>query len=542
MKLNRDRQWHFGTFRSPTPDEPNYQEAMEFYAKRLADDPKLKKSIKKTKAQAFNIVHTQLKSGIGLLQDSELRFFYLEFNSRVWNHGFGALPSSFNVLEGFFKWRSKLFFFELFDEEEYLFSFFDFVDFITSKKCSESIVYFIEHVKDELIYSYNILNEVKEITFRTTDSKEYVIGGVSFVKRENEVFMLIIAGELVDTEEISKDLPGIGSATSSRSYIKPGKDRKSEAVRLFDKKDIWKVNIYLRIDLNSKTIDSRYIQKDVGDSFTTLTDDFIMLKSSIKDEMQLGELMKTQVQEIEKYDAIFEVAYKCLHLPEYFDFYDSEIVSEEHPTDLFNEKLRSTLLKNTINFNSNYFFKTKDVWVLDRDFVPKSGIFKVKQSELKIQKDGYWQKLGPGSAGKDKNGNTIHNRTWIEKTLSWYETTQSQEVEIKIPNITSVHSGYIYLLRNPSHELDLFKIGLTTKSVEERAKELSGTSSPDKFVIIHRWFVSDCVVAEKIIHQKLDIYRLNARREFFRIDLEKAIAVISPIIKELNKESVERQP
>jgi hypothetical protein len=311
---------------------------------------------------------------------------------------------------------------------------------------------------------------------------------------------------------------------------------------LFDKKDIWKVNIYLRIDLNSKTIDSRYIQKDVGDSFTTLTDDFIMLKSSIEDEAQLGELMKTQVQEIEKYDAIFEVAYQCLHLPEYFDFYDSEIVSEEHPTDLFNEKLRSTLLKNTINFNSNYFFKTKDVWVLDRDFVPKSGIFKVKHSELKIQKDGYWQKLEPGSAGKDKNGNTIHNRTWIEKTLSWYETTQSQEVEIKIPKITSVHSGYIYLLRNPSHELDLFKIGLTTKSVEERAKELSGTSSPDKFVIIHRWFVSDCVVAEKIIHQKLDIYRLNARREFFRIDLEKAIAVISPIIKELNKEPVEHQP
>ena len=53
-----------------------------------------------------------------LLQDNELRYFHDEYNDRTWKHGFGSLPSSFNVLEGFFKWNPKLFYFELIDEVE----------------------------------------------------------------------------------------------------------------------------------------------------------------------------------------------------------------------------------------------------------------------------------------------------------------------------------------------------------------------------------------------------------------------------------------
>jgi hypothetical protein len=78
----------------------------------------MEKEIEETYRNAYSIRYTQLKNGIGLLQDNELRYFHDEYNDRTWKHGFGSLPSSFNVLEGFFKWNPKLFYFELIDEVE----------------------------------------------------------------------------------------------------------------------------------------------------------------------------------------------------------------------------------------------------------------------------------------------------------------------------------------------------------------------------------------------------------------------------------------
>lgn len=536
MKKSIDRLRHFRTFRSPTPDDEEYKAVMDYIQKIIDKNPRKRKELNKTIKQASSIWYTQANNGIDLLQDKELRFFLNEFNDRTRKHGFGALPSSFNILEGFFRWNPELFYFELIEEEEHLFSLFDFFDFVTSENCSSSIDYFVDNVGDELIYTYNVINDVKEFTFSTSDSKEYVIGGVSFVKRENEVFMLLVAGEIGDTAEISKTLQNYNSRDNTKSYLKPADDLEKEAVKLIGKNDIWKVNIYVRIDLEKKTIDSRYIQKDTGYGFSTITDDYGMLELSIKDDKTLEKLMNSQSSEIANYEAIFEAAFSCLYLPEYFDFYDDFILPEEHPTNLFDKTLRKPLSKNVLRFNPNYFHKTKDVWVLDLNISPVSGKSILVRTELKIEKDGYWKQLEPGKVGLDKIGKEIHNRTWVEKTLSWQESTiTDKDIKITVPETISINKGYIYILRNPAHELDLFKIGLTTKSVEERAKQLSGTPSPDKFVIINRWSVNDCVLAEKLIHKKLDKYRLNPKREFFKINLEEAIKEISLIIEKINK-------
>jgi len=536
MKNSKDRLRHFGAFSSPTPDEAGYQSFKDFMKKNINNNSKKRKELNEKYREASSIWHTQYYNGISLLQDKELRFFLNEFNDRAWKHGFGAMPSSFNVLEGFFKWKPDLFYFELLEEEEHLFSLYDFFDFVTSKNCSNSIDYFIDNVEDELIYSYNVLNDIKELTFSTTDSKEHVIGGVSFVKRANEVFMLLVGGELGDTEKLSKNIPDYNASDKLRSYVKPSEELQKEAVKLLGHKDIWKVNIYARIDLEKKTIDSRYIQKDIGVGFSTITDDYGMLELSIKDKDKLKELLNSRATEIVNYEAIFEAAFSCLYLPEYFDYNDDFVLPEEHPTKLYNKTLRKPLFKNAPKFSSTYFNKVKDVWVLDKNIDPITGKTKLARTELKIEKDGYWKQLNPGQIGIDKNGNEIHNRTWVEETLSWQEkTTTKNDIEITIPSSTSINAGYIYLLRDPAHELDLFKIGLTTKTVEERAKQLSGTHSPDKFVIINRWQVADCVLAEKLIHQKLDNYRINPKREFFKISLEDAIKKISPIIDQINK-------
>lgn len=534
MKESSKRHLHYYFKGSPTPDDPGYDEAMAKTQRRIDGDPGFKKRMESMRKKAFSIAYTQSLNGLGFIQDDEIRYFQDEFNSRLWEYGFASMPSSFRVLEGFFKWRSDLFMFEIFEEVEHLFSLFDFIDFITSEKCTNSIEYFLDNVEDDLIHSYNILNEIEEITFKTSDSVEYVIGGVSVLKRGNEAYLLLIAGEKNDIDQINKEITELGEGMLGKSYIKPNETREKGAVTLLGKKDIWKVNLYLRIDLLTKTIDLRYIQKDQGDGFQTITDDLGMLKNSLHNSEELSEFMSNHVKEVEKYEAIFEVAYKCLHLPEYFNYFDANIKEEEHPTKLFPETLQKSPLKK-VSFNHSYFMKTRTVWVLDNNISGMSNEIILQNTELKVEKSGYWKQLPPGQIGVDKNGSPIHNRSWIEQTLTWYETETPKNVHVNIPGGISQNSGYIYIMRNASHALDIFKIGLTTKTAEERAGQLSATTGAvDKFLVIQRWKVHDCFLAEKLIHNALDKYRVNPKREFFKIEIEEAFPIISSIIKEIN--------
>lgn len=89
--------------------------------------------------------------------------------------------------------------------------------------------------------------------------------------------------------------------------------------------------------------------------------------------------------------------------------------------------------------------------------------------------------------------------------------------------------GYVYILANASYE-KLLKIGCTSKNPKERADELSahtGVASP--FLVIHERFVTNYVDAERAIHQELEEYRYQKKREFFSLSVKKAISVFDKI-------------
>jgi hypothetical protein len=533
MTSSTDRLKHFGQFSAPTPDSPLYESFKEFHKERLLRDPKAQKVSKEKYRDAVSIINTQLKNGAGLLVDTEFRYFLAEFNERIFQYGFGSLPSAFNILEGFFDWRKDLFLFEMFPEEDYLFSSFDFIDFVTSNRHSKSLDYLKDSIEDEVIYSYNVLNNPKEITFKSDNGNEFLFAGVSMVKRKDEIDLFIVAGEKCDVEEESKKLPSIDKADFNRSYIQPAEDRKREIVPLLNFKDYRKIFLYIRINLVTKTIDTRYIQKDDGNSFSTITDDYDMMVRSIKDEKKYKEYIQNSIKQINEYDPIFEVAYNCLYLPEYFNLNEDEIVIEEHQTELSKEKIKPSIFKKDKKFSSEHFLKIKDVWTLDKNNKGKSSTL-FSDDELKIETNGYWKNIEVGKRGKDKKGEVIHNKTWVDQTFSWYETSSPTINKTQI-STSSNKAGYIYMLHNPGHPVNLFKIGLTTKTVEERAKQLSGTPSVDKFLIAHSWLVNDCIVAEKLVHEALFKFRINERREFFQIEFSEALKIIGPIVDELSK-------
>lgn len=93
--------------------------------------------------------------------------------------------------------------------------------------------------------------------------------------------------------------------------------------------------------------------------------------------------------------------------------------------------------------------------------------------------------------------------------------------------------GYVYILMNASLN-ELLKIGQTTRTAEERARELSahtGVAAP--YCVVHAERVPDCHLAERLIHERLDQFRYSKKREFFDLPLAQALDELREIAEEV---------
>lgn len=96
----------------------------------------------------------------------------------------------------------------------------------------------------------------------------------------------------------------------------------------------------------------------------------------------------------------------------------------------------------------------------------------------------------------------------------------------------SKSQGVIYVLVNPSLE-GLIKVGYTTRTIEERVKELSSsTSIPTPFIPIYWRRVSEVEHLEKRIHTQLKSYGFSHGKEYFKVAPPIVIDLIISIIGE----------
>ena len=88
--------------------------------------------------------------------------------------------------------------------------------------------------------------------------------------------------------------------------------------------------------------------------------------------------------------------------------------------------------------------------------------------------------------------------------------------------------GIVYLLTNPCMP-GLVKIGMTTQEdIEKRMKELYTTGVPVPFECQFACKVNnkDCAKIEKALHTAFEPQRINKNREFFKINVEQAKAIL----------------
>jgi len=98
------------------------------------------------------------------------------------------------------------------------------------------------------------------------------------------------------------------------------------------------------------------------------------------------------------------------------------------------------------------------------------------------------------------------------------------------PSGSATGPGWLYIIRNPEIRGKL-KIGITRRTPEERARELSRASGVlGEFRVLESWRVSDPEEAERRIHDRLASKRAAANREFFRVSPDEAREQVKAVL------------
>ena len=90
-------------------------------------------------------------------------------------------------------------------------------------------------------------------------------------------------------------------------------------------------------------------------------------------------------------------------------------------------------------------------------------------------------------------------------------------------------AGFVYVLINEFMP-GIVKIGSTERNIKERINELSSTTGvPMPFTLKHYLMCENPVEIECLIHENFSQYRVNDKREFFKIPYESVISYMNTI-------------
>lgn len=516
----------------------------ERYAEQMKNNPNYEASIKKMWKKTKAIFKAQYENGIGFLTDETIRTFLLEYNKRNFENGLDSMPSSFNVMEAFFEHRPELAFFRLRDEKDHLFSVVEFFDFVTAPDQNNNTSDTLDYLEENIIHSYLAYDDLEDFTISSGLKGEYAIAGVSIVRHGTEVNMLLIAGKRADIEAETASLRNMEDikAGPGKQNIKPDPNLEMEAVRLQENTDFWKHLVLTRFDLADATQDVRYAMPDCGNSFLVVTDDVNpFLDKSGNVPLEHEDALKQSIERIKDYNSLFDVCKSLLLLPIFFWTNSERIKDERHPTKLLGSLNKPSWITKKKLLGPKERIVNRQVAVLHKKAGPIPSLSSCSiESEIKIQRAGFWKMLPANKVGNDKEGNPIHGRTWVQRTLSWIEEDASPTVvasknKMSLDFESSPNKGYIYVMRSASDKKNIFKIGLTRRTPDERSGEVSrGTGVPTKYLVVQEWEVRDCIVAEELVHSRLDMYRINSRREFFQAPYKVIREVVEDIVEKIN--------
>lgn len=546
MKDREQRLRSIGYWAIPPKWSPDYQRVIDFLDS--VQTPQTREYVKHAYEIASATVATTHLNGSGLPMSEAIRYYAGEYNGRDFSHGLWVMPTSFAFAECFFEYRPRLNYFKLRVERDYIFSFTHFIDWLTSVSEENTLERLSLHMDEGVIYSFNVSEHPKVFEFSMRCGHNLCVAGASLIRSGSEVAVLLLGGESGKEDDIEKyrnitNRPG-------KEQIKPDATLQFERVMLDGVSDHQRILAMTRFDLADKTSCFRYYAEDFGNKFLSYTDDIETLRlpdGAITEQLK-GAYEKWK-SALDERQTAFELCKTLMALPEFATVHSEITKLQSFETEL-KSKQKSLKHRKVIERAEPYskVFSREVREILCPQEFPFGSSVTISTPAYKNSTDGYWKNLLPWEIGTGKNRQPTKGRTWIgvsnetplpstsqnESTVSESYIRGSFANREDVPN--GPNFGFIYVMRNPQYAQDIYKIGLTKRTPDVRANDLSRTSGViDYFAVMQDWEVTDCVTAEKEIHNRLASFRVTDRREFFKAPYKEIFSVIHDVVEAINE-------
>jgi hypothetical protein len=516
-----------------TYEDPLYKARLE---RMMEMDIAFKRRLKEINKKIPGFLTLCYEGSSGFRMAKILRSYFIEYANRILSHGPLSLPSSFNVVEAFFRLNEEFRLFELRKEKEHLLRLHDYYEWYTGENnLPEDPQLLTEVMEENKIYSYDLTGDTGEFAI-SNEGSTIAIAGVSMIRHDNELSIILLSGENPPNppdEKITSEVLEGAELFRGHENIKPDSDLSIKDRYLDGYNGFSKVLILTRLNLIRKKHDVRYINIDCGKSYSVITDDpeaysELPYKKRVK-------LFKQSEKEFTRYDQAFSALASLIYLPVMFIAESESVIESKFVTSLFVNKRKHYVKKATKQFGkSNYHLHriVKCMASKNTDNLVSRIKCDIDPPKFSFESKGFWKPLESNQIGTDKHGNSIVGKTWVERVDTYIvNSPDSFIISNQTKKIEGSDPGVIYILRSASHSNDIYKIGLTRRDLSMRAKEIGSTTGvPLPFGVLASWEVGNCRKVEKEVHSQLKDYRINTKREFFRVSLSAIVSTIHEII------------
>ncbi len=474
-----------------------------------------------------------------------------------------TMPTSINVFEGFFEFcvNPPAKFFAIRPEKDHLFSLADFLDFVTSGDRRDDGMRWLFELRDGIVYNFTPVGDARELAFLHADSSRFVVAGFTMVRREDQLHWAMIGGPICDLAEQTRELRSnpyeLQDKPPEKAFIDVHPNLEFRAEPLTGTDDVWKSIVFGWFNLNSEKHEVRAFGRDHGNHYFMNIDDPETF--GIRDPNSLSqrerEALDAMIERIEKENVLFEIAVTCFQLPAYFAFRITLVRETKRDTAIAAmSAVQRSQISGVDPEKRPLFRRVAALEVVDIGRLP--AVRSYTPPQYKVEVNGFWRKLDPELAGKDVFGNPIKGRTWVKGHLRWrdrpeWESTMFVKSSIasakakaaaiiasdptavvigdELPPIFPMEiepenesTGWLYVMRCPLMDEDVYKIGWSSRTPKDRAEDISkATGAPMAYIVVESWKVEDARRIEAAVHQELTTFRINPRREFFKAPFEK---------------------
>jgi hypothetical protein len=534
---------------------------------RMWANPQVRAKSKEMHKKAVATIQAQQESGAGYTSDIALREFQMEYNQRLIGHGSAYMPASFGITEAFFKRTTEFAGFLLHPETDYLINFTDFLDYITSPDSPPLDIGAASNLAQNHIINVNSLDVPGEFLLETDNGHGFSILGASYIRRGDEISMLMVVGEQMPEAELEK----VRQTLTEPSLIAPNKpdlpptdDSKAGIVFIDEEKHLVRDIALCRFNLKEKRLDARCLLQDMGSKYAMVTD----VPEVVQCATDRDKLIQSMTEKLDKAGVVWESAKMLLLLPAYLDTRITFKRTEQRRTKFGLQVQNSLKYKRSVADalpESKVVFRRISAVRIETPSSPQHLTGRSFTPPMfQVQVSGFWRIFSDSTQqGHDEQGNPIAGKTWvrshirhkdksegpgpkvvyIKSSLSFARRKLEQyradiiqseqaakpiEKQTTSPSFdeTNIHTvqpsaelagAYLYVMRCPAHGRDIYKVGYTDRDPEQRARELSKkTATPTPFLVVQAWAVSDGRLAECAAHQALGEYRVDSSREFFQ--------------------------